>query len=170
MYKRQVYTPLKRISWINTLVGAIPGALPVLGGWLATETPIHIAIIAVFFSLFSWQIPHFYALSIMYLNEYKNAGFKMLFGGKKNSYPAAIAIFTSSLMTLVSLVAYFYIDSLSLSTYSFVVVLFLGIWFTLKSVNLYQKTNDIAARKLMLASFLYLPLVQVVYVLDRFLS
>ncbi len=163
------YTPLKRVSTISIFVGAIPGAIPFLLGYVAATDDFGLAAGILFAIQFLWQFPHFIAIAWVLDEEYKNAGFKMLFGGKKNKYPAVIAVFTSSLMTLVSLVAYFHIDSLSLSIYSFVIVLFLGTWFTLKSVNLYQKTNDIAARKLMLASFLYLPLVQVVYVLDRFL-
>ena len=64
------------ISWLNTLVGAVPGALPIIGGWVASGTPFHIAGVSLMFTLFSWQIPHFYALSIMYLDDYGKAGFK----------------------------------------------------------------------------------------------
>ena len=66
------------MTWLNTPVGAIPGALPLLGGWVATIPAIHLAVISLFFTLFCWQIPHFYALAIMYLDEYKTAGFQML--------------------------------------------------------------------------------------------
>ena len=71
--------------------------------------------------------------------------------------------------TFVYLIPYFYIVDLNLSIYSFIIILLLGIWFTLKSLKLYQKTNDNSARKLMLSSFIYLPFMQLVFVVDRFL-
>ena len=151
-----IYTPLKRISWINTLVGAIPGALPVLGGWLATETPIHIAIIAVFFSLFSWQIPHFYALSIMYLNEYKNAGFKMLpinDDGFKST-KRQILIFTI-LMILSSTGPFLYGY---LSEIYLVGVLVISIIFFMLTIKFIKGFTNKNARKLFILSIIYLPL------------
>ena len=95
----------------------------------------------------------------------------MLFGGEKNKYPGLISIATSVCMTGISVAPFFFeIPGLTLSIYGFIVVLLLGIWFTLKSIKLYQNTDDISARKLMLSSFAYLPLMQLVYVTDRFLT
>jgi len=164
------YTPLKRVSTISIFVGAIPGAIPFLLGYVAATDDFGLAAGILFAIQFFWQFPHFIAIAWVLDKEYKRAGFKMIFGGEKNKYPAMIAVATSLLMTFFSVWPYFYIDSLSLSTYSFFIVLFLGVWFTLKSVKLYQKIDDISARKLMLASFIYLPLIQLVFVLDRFLS
>ena len=97
------------------------------------------------------------------------AEFKMLFGGEKNTYPAVISIFTSVCMTLISVVPFFwsYAD-LTLSIYAFILILILGGWFTKKSFNLYKETTDESAKNLMLASFAYLPLMQIIYVLDNF--
>lgn len=163
------YTPLKRVSTISIFVGAIPGAIPFLLGYVAATDDFGLAAGMLFAIQFFWQFPHFIAIAWVLDKEYKKAGFKMLFGGRKNKYPASISIFTSLLMTIVSVLPYFYIDDLNLSVYSFLVILILGIWFTLKSVYLYQNTDDISAKKLMLFSFIYLPFIQTVFVLDRFL-
>jgi len=164
------YTPLKRVSTISIFVGAIPGAIPFLLGYVAATDDFGLAAGLLFAIQFLWQFPHFISIAWVLDEEYKKAGFKMLFGAKKNRYPAIISIITSVLMTTVSLMPYFYIADLNLSIYSFVVILFLGVWFTLKSVTLYQNTNDNSARKLMLSSFVYLPFMQVVFVVDRFLG
>jgi protoheme IX farnesyltransferase len=73
-----LYTPLKRKSWLNTSVGAIPGAIPPLGGWTAATNSLDWGGIAVFLILFFWQHPHFYSIAYMYREDYKNAGLKML--------------------------------------------------------------------------------------------
>ena len=73
-----LYTPLKRKSWLNTSVGAIPGAIPPLGGWTAATNSIEWGGIAVFLILFFWQHPHFYSIAYMYKEDYKNAGLQML--------------------------------------------------------------------------------------------
>ena len=73
-----VYTPLKRVSWINTSIGAIPGAIPPLGGWTAATNSLDLGGIALFLILFFWQHPHFYAIAFMYKEDYANAGLKML--------------------------------------------------------------------------------------------
>jgi protoheme IX farnesyltransferase len=163
------YTPLKRVSTISIFVGAIPGAIPFLLGYVAATDDFGVAAGTLFAIQFFWQFPHFIAIAWVQHEDYKKAGFKMLFGGEKNKYPAIISVFTSVFMTLISVLPFFYIDNLNLSSYSFVTVLILGIWFTIKSVKLYKNTDDISARKLMLSSFAYLPLMQIVYVLDRFL-
>jgi len=163
------YTPLKRVSTISIFVGAIPGAIPFLLGYVAATDDFGLAAGTLFAIQFFWQFPHFIAIAWVLDKEYKKAGFKMLFGGEKNKYPAVISIITSSLMTIVSVIPFFYISDLNLSVYSFIVILILGVWFTYKSVKLYKNTDDVSASKLMLTSFAYLPLMQIVYVIDRFL-
>ena len=163
------YTPLKRISTISIFVGAIPGAIPFLLGFVAATDDFGLAAGTLFAIQFFWQFPHFIAISWSLDDDYKKAGFKMLFGGKKNQYPATISIFTSILMTIISIVPFYFIDNLNLSIYSFFIVLILGLWFTAKSVMLYINVSDQAAKNLMLASFIYLPLVQIIYVIDKFI-
>lgn len=164
------YTPLKRISTISIFVGAIPGAIPFLLGYVAATNDFGIAAGILFAIQFFWQFPHFIAIAWVQHKDYKKAGFKMLFGGEKNKYPAIISIGTSVFMMILSVTPYFCkISGLTLSIYSFILVLSLGIWFTYKSILLYQNTDNVSARKLMLSSFLYLPLMQITYVLDRFI-
>jgi len=163
------YTPLKRVSTISIFVGAIPGAIPFLLGFVAATDDFGLAAGILFAIQFFWQFPHFIAIAWVLDGEYKKAGFKMLFGGKKNKYPASISILTSILMTIVSVAPYFFVKDLKLSIYSFVIILIIGLWFIAKSVELYKYTDDISARKLMLASFAYLPVMQIIYVIDRFL-
>ena len=73
-----LYTPLKRKSWLNTSIGAIPGAIPPLGGWTAATNSLELGGIAVFLILFFWQHPHFYSIAYMYKEDYKKAGLQML--------------------------------------------------------------------------------------------
>ena len=165
------YTPLKRVSTISIFVGAIPGAIPFLLGYVAATDNFGLASGVLFAIQFFWQFPHFIAIAWVQHDDYKKAGFKMLFGGEKNKYPGLISIATSLCMTGISVAPFFFeMPGLTLSIYGFIVVLLLGIWFTLKSIKLYQNTDDISARKLMLSSFAYLPLMQLVYVTDRFLT
>ena len=164
------YTPLKRVSTISIFVGAIPGAIPFLLGYVAATDDFGIAAGTLFAIQFFWQFPHFIAIAWVQHKDYKKAGFKMLFGGEKTKYPAIISIGTSVFMTGLSVTPFFwnFLD-LTLSIYACILVLVLGIWFTYKSVLLYQNTDDFSARKLMISSFLYLPLMQIIYVIDRFI-
>ena len=119
---------------------------------------------------FCWQFPHFIAISWVLDEEYKKAGFKMIYGGEKGKYPASVALITSITMTIVSVLPYFLnIELLSLSIFGAISIFLLGIWFTLRSFRLYKTTDDISARTLMLGSFIYLPLMQIIYVLDKYL-
>ena len=163
------YTPLKRISTISIFVGAIPGAIPFLLGFVAATDNFGLAAGTLFAIQFLWQFPHFIAIAWVLDKEYKKAGFKMLFGGEKNKYPALISVVTSVLMTVISVLPFFYVSELRLSVYAFSIILILGIWFTFKSLKLFNNTDDKSARELMLSSFVYLPLMQIVYILDRFL-
>jgi len=165
-----IYTPLKRISPIAVFVGAFPGAIPILLGWVAATNDFGLAAGILFAVQFCWQFPHFIAISWVLDEEYKKAGFKMIYGGEKGKYPAGIAVMTSILMTIISTLPFFCnFKDLSLSIYALVLLLILGIWFTFRAINMYHKCDDHSAKRLMLASFIYLPLMQIVYVLDKFL-
>jgi len=164
------YTPLKRISTTSVFVGAIPGAIPFLLGWVAATDDFELFGGTLFAIQFFWQFPHFIAIAWVLDKEYKKAGFKMLFGGEKSKYPAALSITSSIIATLISMVPFFWNhNTLSLSLYAFVLITILGIWFTLKSVKLYINVNDLNAKKLMIASILYLPLIQIIYIVDKFM-
>ena len=163
------YTPLKRVSTISIFVGAVPGAIPFLLGYVAATDDFGLAAGTLFAIQFFWQFPHFIAIAWVQNDDYKKAGFKMLFGGEKSKYPALIAVLTSVIMTIVSVLPFFYTNQLNLSVFAFFLILMLGIWFTLKSFKLYKSLDDISARNLMLSSFIYLPIMQILYVIDRFI-
>ena len=164
-----VYTPLKRFSPLSISIGAIPGAIPFLLGFVAATDDFALAAGMLFAIQFFWQYPHFIAIVWVQEEAYKKAGFKMMFGGEKGKLAASIAIITSVVMTVISIAAYFYeIPNLNLSIYGVIIILMLGIWFTLKSIKLYADCEDSSAKKLMLSSFAYLPLMQIVYILDKY--
>ncbi len=165
-----LYTPLKRISTISIFVGAIPGAIPFMLGHVAATDSVSSFSLLLFFIQFLWQFPHFISISWVLDNEYKKAGFKMMYGGEKGKYPAVISLFTSILLFLSTLLPSFYsIEMFSLTIYSSFLVFFLGIWFCLQSYFLCSICDDTSAKKLMISSFFYLPLLQVVYVVDKYL-
>ena len=164
------YTPLKRISPIAIFVGAFPGAIPILLGWVAATNDFGLAAGILFAVQFCWQFPHFIAISWVLDEEYKKAGFKMIYGGEKGKYPAGAAVMTSILMTVISIIPFLWeVPLLTLSVYGAVIVFGLGVWFTSKAIKLYQNCDDITAKQLMLSSFAYLPLMQIIYMLDKYL-
>lgn len=162
------YTPLKRISTASVFIGAIPGAIPFLLGWVAATDDFELFGGTLFAIQFFWQFPHFIAIAWVLDKEYKKAGFKMLFGGEKSKYPAALSTILSLVTIIISMVPFFWnYSTLSLSIYAFVLIVILGTWFTLKSLRLYVNINDLNAKKLMIASIIYLPLLQIIYIADK---
>ena len=162
------YTPLKRMSTVSIFVGAIPGAIPVLLGWVAATDDFGIAVGLLFAIQFLWQFPHFISISWIRDNEYKKAGFQMMYGEKKGKYPAAIALITSIIMTAVSVLPFFLdLKLISLSIVSFTLILALGIWFTSNSYKLFKTPDDSIAKKLMMSSLIYLPFMQLIFVVDK---
>ena len=164
------YTPLKRMSTVSIFIGAIPGAIPVLLGWVAATDDFGLAVGLLFAIQFLWQFPHFISISWIRDDEYKKAGFKMMYGEKKGRYPAAIALITSILMTVVSVLPFFLeLNFINLSIVSFILILILGIWFTFNSYKLFKTPDDSIAKKLMLSSLVYLPFMQLIYVMDKWI-
>ena len=162
------YTPLKRFSTTSVFIGAIPGAIPFLLGWVAATDDFELYGGTLFAIQFFWQFPHFIAIAWVLDKEYKKAGFKMLFGNKKGRYPAALSIISSLITIIISMVPFIWNhNTLSLSIHAFVLIAILGIWFTLKSIRLYIHANDLNAKKLMIASIFYLPLLQIIYITDK---
>jgi protoheme IX farnesyltransferase len=164
------YTPLKRFSTVSIFVGAIPGAIPFLLGWVAATDDFGLSAGMLFGIQFLWQFPHFISIAWVQDQEYKKAGFKMLFGGKKNKYPATISIITSIFLLMLSIIPFYWHQAdFKLNSYiTFIFVFLLGIWFTSKSFMLYKLQNDISAKRLMFSSFIYLPLLQIIYIIDKF--
>ena len=163
-----VYTPLKRYSPAAIFIGAFPGAIPILLGWVAATSDFGLESGLLFAIQFFWQIPHFIAISWVLDKEYKNAGFKMMIGGDKGAFPALVSLFSSVIMTIISVVPFFWSSNqLTLSLYPMLFIFALGIWFTLHSFKLYKSYDCVVARRLMFSSFLYLPAIQTLYVLDK---
>ena len=162
-----LYTPMKKVTWLNTPVGAIPGALPLLGGWFAASAPLHLAVVALFFTLFCWQIPHFYALSMMYYDDYKTAGFKML-PLEKNGVPATKRqIILFSVLMISSSLYPFFINFLGV--YYFIGIVILSFVFMVYVVKAINNLNE-NARKLFFLSIIYLPIWFGLIVLDIYLN
>ena len=162
------YTPLKRMSTVSIFIGAIPGAIPVMLGWVAATDSFGLAVGILFAIQFLWQFPHFISISWIRDEEYKKAGFKMMYGGVKGAYPVYISTFCAIVMTGVSILPYFIdLQVLNLSLIASLIIFSLGIWFVKNSYMLLKELDNQSARKLMISSLVYLPLIQLVYVLDK---
>lgn len=165
-----VYTPLKRKHWINTEVGAVAGAMPVLMGSLATTGSIGWMGWAFFAVLFFWQFPHFMAIAWKYRNQYRAGGLKMLTVTEPTGVAAGRkAAVTSVLLLAVSLVPAFLSPSRLGSSLLIGAATVLGIYYIMASWSFYRDRNDETARKLMLVSLLYLPLYMVALVVGSVL-
>ncbi|MEE2857646.1 MAG: heme o synthase [Planctomycetota bacterium] len=153
-----IYTPLKKKSTLNTLVGAIPGALPPLIGWCGTGADIlHPVGLSLFFILFAWQIPHFLAIAWMYREEYERAGFQMLpVIDPEGHRTARAAVMWSLFLCAASLIPA--VTGASGWVYLSVAIS-LGGFMTLRALGLARDRDRAAARRLFLASLIYLPLV-----------
>jgi protoheme IX farnesyltransferase len=160
-----VYTPLKRVGPIAVFVGAIPGALPPLLGWTAATGAISHEALIIFGIQFIWQFPHFWAIAWVSDEDYKKAGFKLLpCGGKKDLNTAIqIMIYTLFLLPLGLLPTYFGLTGLN----SGIVATICGVLFLAQTFSLMKDGSRKSALKIMFGSFLYLPIVQIAYLLDK---
>lgn len=159
-----VYTPLKRVGPVAVFVGAFPGALPPLLGWTAATGTISHEALIIFGIQFIWQFPHFWAIAWVADEDYRKAGFKLLpFGGKKDMRTAInIMIYTLFLLPLGLLPAYFGITGIN----SAVIATICGVLFLMQTFILIRDCTREAALKLMFASFIYLPVVQLAFLFD----
>ena len=165
-----VYTPLKLITPLSVFVGAIPGALPFMLGWVAATGEVGIEAVILFLMQFFWQFPHFWSIGWMQNKDYENAGFKMLPTGKKDKSTTSQIIFYSIWAVLMSIIPAFNLTGdLFLSIYGLIFVLLIGLVLIYYAVNLFNNSSDINARKLMLASVSYLTLMQIVLLMDKLL-
>ena len=160
-----VYTPLKRVGSIAVFVGAISGALPPLIGWAASSGTINYVALLIFGIQFIWQFPHFWAIAWLLDEDYKKVGFRMLPGKGKNDFNTAvnIMIYTLFLLPIGLLPSYFGITGLT----SGVIITICGVLFLSQTFSLMKHKCNNKARKLMFGSFIYLPIVQLVILLDK---
>ena len=159
-----VYTPLKKITWLNTTIGAIPGAMPALGGWAASANELSPNAWILFAILFLWQHPHFYAIAIMCKDDYERAGFKMLpVIEKENHRTNRQIIWHAFLLIPVSL--YFVVTG-ALGIFYFWGALLLGIVYLISSIPLLKESSIKNAKLLLRTSVVYLPLLLIIILID----
>ena len=164
------YTPLKQKTSLSVFVGAFPGAIPFMLGWVAATNEFGIEPGVLFMIQFFWQFPHFWAIGWVMHEQYENAGFKMLPSGKPDQITAFQIVFYSFWTVLISLIpAFHYTGQLYLTLPATVLVILLGIFFLYAGIQLmYLKTSK-AAQFLIKASIFYITGIQLIYVIDKFL-
>ncbi|MBW7892066.1 MAG: protoheme IX farnesyltransferase [Chitinophagaceae bacterium] len=160
-----IYTPLKRVHSISVLIGAIPGALPCLIGWVAGTDEMSMGGWALFAIQFFWQFPHFWAIAWVAHKDYMRAGFKLMpSDAGPTKYSAIQAIIYSVFMVPVGVLPYL----LHMSGWiSMIIVLMANLVMVWQCVRLYQEMNVQAARRVMFGSYIYLPVVLLSLLTDK---
>ncbi|WP_372793709.1 heme o synthase [Lutibacter sp.] len=165
-----IYTPLKSVTPLSVFVGAIPGAIPFMLGWVAATDDFSIEPGMLFLIQFFWQFPHFWAIAWLQYDEYKKAGFNLMPMGQKNKKAViqiiiyTVCLIIVSVIPVLKLTGSFYIYPITA-----VILVFLGSIMLFYAVKLYKNQTNKEARQLMLSSVLYITLIQVIYVVDKFL-
>ncbi|PIE49174.1 MAG: protoheme IX farnesyltransferase [Flavobacteriales bacterium] len=165
-----IYTPLKKLTPLSVFAGAIPGAIPFMLGWVAATGSFGIEPGMLFMIQFFWQFPHFWAIGWLQFDEYKKAGFNMLPTGEKNRKATTQILLYTVCMILVSVVPVLpFTGSLSLSWVAAGLIFIAGLVMLYYGWQLHIKQTDKIAKKLMLSGVLYITLIQVIYVIDKFI-
>ncbi len=165
-----VYTPLKSVTPLAVFVGAIPGAIPFMLGWVAATNDFSIEPGMLFLIQFFWQFPHFWAIAWLQFDEYKKAGFNLMPMGQKNKKAViqimiyTVCLIIVSVFPVLKLTGIFYIYPITA-----IILVLLGGKMLFYAFKLYKFQTNKEARQLMLSSVLYITLVQVIYVVDKFL-
>jgi protoheme IX farnesyltransferase len=161
-----IYTPAKRLTWLNTSIGALPGAIPILIGWASTRGQIDAGGWILFAMLFVWQHTHFFPIAWLYKDDYQKAGFRMLpaleNGGSKTfgltALSAVVLLLISMLLYGTKFVGYAYgIGSIAASTFLIAA-----------GIRLYREPSRAAARSVLFLSLFYLPIILAAVVVDRY--
>ncbi|NGY36280.1 protoheme IX farnesyltransferase [Flavobacterium sp. XN-5] len=165
-----VYTPLKTMTSLSVFVGAFPGAIPFMLGWVAATGDFGIEAGTLFLIQFFWQFPHFWAIGWFLYEDYEKAGFFMLPTGKKDKGTALqIILYTVWLIIASLLPSLGYTGKLFITPIAAGAVFLLGLWMLFYAVKLYKLRTAKAAKTLMLVSVGYITLLQFVYIIDKFL-
>ena len=163
-----VYTPMKRISWLNTTIGAVPGAIPPLGGWAAATGTLNFDAGILFLILFLWQHPHFYAIAWMLKDDYKRGGFKMLpVIDEGSTRTFSQILLTSVILIPISLIPV--LTGLSGMLYFFGALLS-GVGLLLISQTFIKSRSLMDAKRLLRATVIYLPVLLIFIVFDQIIS
>ena len=164
-----VYTPLKTRTPLSVFVGAFPGAIPFMLGWVAATNDFGIEAGVLFMIQFFWQFPHFWAIGWVLYDDYKKAGFNLLPTGKRDKATALQIIMYTFWMMIVAVIPVTGLTgALKLSVVSAIIISIFGLVMMLYAFRLYHRRDNIAARQLMLASVLYITVIQIIYVIDKF--
>ncbi len=160
-----MYTPLKRVTPFAVFVGAFPGAIPPLLGYVAATNTFATEAWLLFSIQFLWQFPHFWAIAWVMDDDYRKAGFELLpsKGGRDKSSAFQTFVYTFSLIPLGMLPWFFNLSG----TISMITLVIAGMFFTYQAWRLYKECSVTRARQLMFGSFIYLPVVQIAMVLDQ---
>lgn len=165
-----VYTPLKTKTPLSVFVGAFPGAIPFMLGWVAATGNFGIEAGTLFLIQFFWQFPHFWSIGWFLYEDYEKAGFFMLPTGKKDKSTAVQTIMYTGWLIVASLLPCLgYTGQLFISPIAAIIVFLLGLWMLYFAVKMYKERTAKAAKALMLASVSYITLLQITYIVDKFL-
>ena len=165
-----IYTPLKTVTSLSVFVGAFPGAIPFMLGWVAATGNFGIEAGTLFLIQFFWQFPHFWAIGWFLFEDYEKAGFFMLPTGKKDNGTAIQIILYTIWLIIASLLPVLgYTGQLFITPLAAILVFLLGLWMLYYAVRLYKLRTAKAARTLMLVSVSYITLLQLIYIFDKFL-
>jgi protoheme IX farnesyltransferase len=165
-----IYTPLKTVTSLSVFVGAFPGAIPFMLGWVAATGDFGIEAGTLFLIQFFWQFPHFWSIGWFLYEDYEKAGIFMLPTGKKDKGTALQIILYTIWLIIASLLPVLgYTGQLFITPIAAVLVFLLGLWMLFYAIRLYQLRTAKAARTLMLVSVSYISLLQIVFIVDKFL-
>ena len=165
-----IYTPLKPVTPLSVFVGAIPGAIPFMLGWVAATNQFGIEPGTLFMIQFFWQFPHFWSLGWMLDDDYKKAGFIMLPTGNRDKKTALqIILYTLWLIIISVFPATGLTGLLMISLESAIIILVLGLIMLFMGINLYNGMNIASAKRLFMYTIFYLTSVQLIYIIDKFI-
>jgi protoheme IX farnesyltransferase len=160
-----IYTPLKRVSSVAVFVGAIPGALPPMIGYVCATGRIDFVAVVLFSTQFIWQFPHFWSIAWLLFDDYKKAGIMLLPSASGKTRMSAIQnVIYCAVLLVVSMIPYFF-NMINLIGSIFIAGV--GVMFMLMAYNHYRKCEDASARMLMFGSFIYLPVMQLALVFGK---
>ena len=161
-----IYTPSKRYTSLNTIIGSIPGALPPVGGWAAATGDVSSESLMLFGVLFCWQIPHFLSLAIIYKDDYSRGGFKMLPSITKNVNYVTFQILFFTMALLYTSIGIYSID---ITSYVYAIgALVLGIIFLFYSSSILFDYSSKKIRKIFIFSIIYLPILLIMILIDSY--
>jgi protoheme IX farnesyltransferase len=165
-----VYTPLKTMTSLSVFVGAFPGAIPFMLGWVAATGNFGIEAGTLFLIQFFWQFPHFWAIGWFLFEDYEKAGFFMLPTGKKDNGTAIQIILYTIWLIIASLLPVLgYTGQLFITPLAAILVFLLGLWMLYYAIRVYKLRTAKSARTLMLVSVSYITFLQLIYIFDKFL-